>query len=82
MSKENNISGGFRTPLYGELIGIPTCSICKNRIKGSFKCKVYGDCLEKPKTGNAVICKHEDLIKTDQAYDKFIEIRKKQNLTT
>lgn len=78
MSKEKNISGGFRTPVYGELIGIPTCSICKNRIKGSFKCKIYGDCIEEPKTGNAIICEHEELNKEDSVYKKFIEIRNKK----
>ena len=44
----------------------------------SFKCKIYGDCIEEPKTGNAIICEHEELNKEDSVYKKFIEIRNKK----
>ena len=81
MSKENNISGGFRTPLYGELIGMSTCSICKNRIKGGFQCKVYGNCLKEIKESNVAVCPHEDINTESPVYSKFIEIREKQSKT-
>ncbi len=80
MSKENNISGGFRTPLYGELIGMSTCSICKNRMKG-FKCKAYGECLKEIREKNVATCPHEDINTESPVYSKFIEIREKQSKT-
>lgn len=78
MNKKENISGGFRTPVYGVVTSIPTCNLCKNRIKIS-ECSYYGECLPKIKKGNAVKCEHEELNVNSPLYNKFIELRKEQS---
>ena len=74
MSKENNISGGFRLPVYGVVTSIPTCNLCNNW-KYPSECLYYGECLLEIKKGNAKKCKHEDLDKNSPIYKKFLELR-------
>lgn len=78
MIKEEDLSGGFRTPVYGKLVGISTCGICKNRVEGTWKCKVYGECLKEIMYKNAAVCEHENIDTSHLSYNKFVEFRENQ----
>ena len=44
--------------------------------------KAYGDCLKEIKESNVAVCEQEDINTESPVYNKFVDIRKKQNLTT